>query len=493
MAIDPTIPLGIKVPTAQSSPTSNPLGLMNTAAEIQNRLNTARLFQQEFQAKQVAGELLSQSDPNDPEAGIRALMQDPRTAAFAGPIISSARQAELTLLQMQGEQQSQSQSGLAAALKGLPAVMADPSQWDAVMGANLATLSPTARQRVAPAITSLKESLTAGLPSDPAMARTLFNQRLTGLMVGAGITPDSIRAIVGTPTTRDIGGAIESGVQAPPQLGGGFIEANAQGKTLAPQLSFQPFGPGGSTVPFFAGGAFGDGMVPGRGTATPAAAAGPVPGEPRVNALGTVDPAFSSPSQTNAARNTKRGDQMATYQDDLDTRVTLQARVLQNAQEARDALARVRAGGGATAYAALGQVAQAFGAPKSLVDRIANGSLAASQEFNKLAVNNVMGQIEQQLPNSSRMSQMEFAEFKRNNPNLDTDPDAIEKIYDFWGKVYNMDHSEQGALNKYLAQGGDISQWPAKWQDEAQRLGFFSSRPGGAQGSSRPPLSSFFK
>jgi hypothetical protein len=124
----------------------------------------------------------------------------------------------------------------------------------------------------------------------------------------------------------------------------------------------------------------------------------------------------------------------------------------------------------------VGQIAQALGAGPDLVNKISNGNLGASQEFNKLMVNTTMGQIRTQLEgmHGSRLSQQEFKTFQENNPNIDTDPGAIDKIFNFWTKLYTQNHAEQTELNRYLSTGGDLSQWPARWQDVAQQRGYIT-------------------
>lgn len=234
--LDPNIPLAAHAPAG-----ANPLGMVGQFAQIQNQLNTARLFRQTFAARQMAGQILAGADPNDPEAGIRALMSNPQTAPFAGEIINNIRGAQATLLSMQGEQQKQAQSGLEGFMKMLPGVMADPSQFNALAQANMATLSPTAQARVAPAIDSLRQALTGGLPTEPGAARAVFNNRLNGLLVAGGVSPDSIRAITGTPTTINLGGRVVAGVQAPAIAGGAFIPASSLATSLTPQVA-QPGG-----------------------------------------------------------------------------------------------------------------------------------------------------------------------------------------------------------------------------------------------------------
>jgi hypothetical protein len=264
MAIDPTIPLGIK-PVGQA----DPFNMIAQWAQIQNAVNQNRLFQQTFAARQMAGQILSNAP--DLETGLQSLMTNPVTAPFAAETINAVRQGQATMVQLQGQVQTQAKEGLDGFVKMLGPVYADPTEdtWNNTADAILSTLSPLARQHAAPAIDSLRKSLLDGLPQDPAQRKATFNQRIVGLMLAGGMSPDAIKALSGTPGTLDLGGAIQPTITAPPQLGGGiFPTGPGYGKTLAPQIA--P-GPGGVGIPV--GGSnnlLGPVPAPGDASGTPA-------------------------------------------------------------------------------------------------------------------------------------------------------------------------------------------------------------------------------
>ena len=104
---DFSIPLGVKSPY-QMVPQQSPFEIMNTMAEVNNRQNQAKLFQQQFQAKERAGQIIAASPNLDAAFGL--LAKDPLVAPFAGGIINEYRQGMLTLQQMQ---QSQAEIGRA--------------------------------------------------------------------------------------------------------------------------------------------------------------------------------------------------------------------------------------------------------------------------------------------------------------------------------------------------------------------------------------------
>lgn len=113
----------------------------------------------------------------------------------------------------------------------------------------------------------------------------------------------------------------------------------------------------------------------------------------------------------------------------------------------RQAVAQMHTGGLASTRAKLGQLAQGFGLPDDFVKRVANGSLPASQVFDKLANQSAMMVLRQAIGGQGRLTNLEFATFKDSNPNLDTDPRAVEKMLTFFDRVADLPILE----NKYLA------------------------------------------
>jgi hypothetical protein len=164
---------------------------------------------------------------------------------------------------------------------------------------------------------------------------------------------------------------------------------------------------------------------------------------------------------------------MNAYEDGLNGRVSQGGEMNMRLQEQLAALDKFKAGGGGETRAQLAQLAQAVpGMPASVVNGIAGGSLAAMQEFNKLAAQTAMEQLKQSMGGAGRISQYEFKVFQNNNPNLSTDPDAIRKIFDFNTKLYNRDLQEQQAFGSHVASGADPAQFPAKWAQSLAQQGF---------------------
>lgn len=289
------VPAPVALGLAPIQPPANPLVTLGGYADLQNKMNSNRQFQQAFNAKQVAGQVLAAAP--DLETGLADLYKNPQTAAFAPEIANSVREGQLAFANIakaqaetQGDYQTQAQSGLQAVLKAVSGSLTDPSQFGAAVKAQLATMSPTARARVEPAIGQITTSLLDGLPQDPEQARAAFNKRLAGIGLAAGISPETINGLTFTPGIISQGSQIQPGAFAPGYAGGGFTPAGpALGIGAAPSWQTingvptpaQAIGPGGGGGT----GPVGNALAPGNPS--------PVPGPSPVttNALGGQGPA----------------------------------------------------------------------------------------------------------------------------------------------------------------------------------------------------------
>ncbi len=469
----------------------NPLAQIEGWADIRNKQNQSKLFDQTFRAKQKAGQILAHSE--DLETGLQGLYNDPDVAPFAGEIVSSIRQGMLAQTQLQGEQQTQAISGFDATRKGLAAIAVDPTEasWKAATDPVLATLSPTARKSVASAMTSLKNSLFSDLPEDPAKAKGLVQARVAGLLAG---NPDVMGLLFGKPETKDGGGVLIPGMTS--QTSGVFTPAGRIGKTLAPTV-VKGVGPGGEDVTTVWGGGNGLG---GGGTATPgpvvprpshAPNTAPQPAAP--NALSPARGALIGPDLTTREYSNKRTDDVIDYEKNLDDRVNNGSNLRKNMGETIQAAKKAAMGGGAETYAKLGSMLQAMGVKTETADKWANGSLSSSQVIDKVALNNSMQQLKQQLTGvgGSRLNAQEFVAYMNKNPNLTTDPRAVAEMFQLWNEFYDRDMAEQKAFDQFkrgkptgdavideaLGDGKpDIKRWPGLWNQSNYMRGF---APGG--------------
>lgn len=445
-------------PVAQANPVAQaggPIGMLNDLAEMRNRQNANVLFTQQMAARHQLGEDLSVwgAQGLSPEEQIsRASHQS--YAPFVTPEIANFRSSNLAGAQVQEVQthieeakQRMANAGLGPIAQALTIAQGDPAKLANAFKMATAGLPPELAKSLEPAFTAMANSVTTGANTgDKTQDSATIKQNLRNLGTTFG----------GLPLDKIYG--MEGGV-AP-----GFQTIkNAQGQE----------------VPSVVAGT----------TATPVVGA----------ASGTP---IAGPTLTNAKYATDRGTDMAQYQTSLDDRVKTGQSIMQTLTPAWEALQEMKKagqspGGLQTARMGLAQIAQGLGASPEQVDRISR--LGATQEFSKLMVNSTMAQITQQLPASSKLAVSEFNAFNKNNPNLDTDPRAIEKIFNFWSKVQGINRAEQAGMNDYLAKGGDISRWPQVWQEEAEKRGYVNPNPTGSgegtkgASASRPPIESFFK
>lgn len=178
------------------------------------------------------------------------------------------------------------------------------------------------------------------------------------------------------------------------------------------------------------------------------------------------------PLNAQAAFNKGRAENMVKYEDGLNGRVQQGADLNMRLQESLKAMDNFTNGGGKETRAMLAQKAQAFGASPSIVNGIAGGDLASMQEFNKLAVQQAMEQLKQSMGGAGRIAQAEFKVFQANNPNLDTDANAVRKIYDFNTRVFNRDLDEQKAFNSHIDSGGNPASFPMLWTSQMAKQGY---------------------
>jgi hypothetical protein len=171
----------------------------------------------------------------------------------------------------------------------------------------------------------------------------------------------------------------------------------------------------------------------------------------------------TAPTKTLLAFQEPRAKAAAEYSAKLNDTVSVGQDLMQRIEEARGALAQFKPGWGSESRGNVAQIAKALGASDDLVARINGGDLAAKQEFVKLSAQSAMETLRQSLAGAGRITQQEFAVFQKNNPNIELQPDAIQKIYDFQQRLYQRTLAEQQGFDKYIAGGGDPARWQAQW------------------------------
>lgn len=502
-----SIPLDVAGGGGPSSPQlggiGSALGQIGQIAETSQRLNQMQQFQAQFAAKRKFGAIMAAAP--DPETGMANASKDPDVAAFAGEAMGQYRQMQETMSRISGMQQEQNTHGLQAVMKAAGMAATDPGNFGNYVTAAIKAMPPEIAKRDGPAMQQLVQAW-AGDNPDPAT----FQKRALTAFAGAGGTPEALAAATGSrPAQIDTGGFQYMGSQSL-MPGGQFIPGTALGKTLPAQVA-DAIGPGGSHQNVVVGGS-GGGITQLGGTSGtgPVAAPSPAPrgGAVGRNSLGTAPPSRDysnepnpllggltakslpggigqlSPDLTTTNYNRDVGSDMAKYKTDLDAKVTQGNTLMKSIAEARSALQSFKPGAGAETYAGLGKIAQAFGANQALVDKVSNGDLSATQEFTKLMGTTAMTQL-RQAAETGKITQGEFDTFQKANPNIETDPRATEKIFNYWSRMHGANVEEQKQLAGYTGQGGNVANWPAIWQDRQSRLGF--SNPVQTEGGAALP------
>lgn len=403
---DPNIALGIKVPQPQAV---DPLATLGQFATIQNAMNQNKLFQQQFAAKQRMGQIFSESA--DPESAMTAIMRDPIAAPFAGEAMNAYRSGMLSLSQQHSQELSQNDTALGAYMKAATSAMSDPSLLPGITKRVLQTLPPAVRERVAPAIQSVNESLLSGLDKLPAESRLgAYKQRLIGLGISAGLP--------------------------------------------GPQVQTLHVGPEGKETPVATGGVLGAEGIPLGG------------GEKKAEG-GLGQAPLAGPTIAQKGYTEGRVKDMTEYEKGLDDRVNTASAARRNFQDVIDAAKEVQLGPGAETMMHLGEMLKAIGVKgeaEGIVKQLTEG-VAPLQKADKILFANTMNQLKLQLTGvgGSRINQQEFVQSLSKNPSIITDPEALVKVFNLWNDFYDRDRAEQAALDEFKSKGGDITKWPKVW------------------------------
>jgi hypothetical protein len=154
------------------------------------------------------------------------------------------------------------------------------------------------------------------------------------------------------------------------------------------------------------------------------------------------------------------------YSAGLDNRVQVASDLIPRAQAAEQALAQIRAGGGAPARANFAKLLQSIpGMPQSLVDKVAGGSLADAQEAEKYLFQTTFAGLKQSMQGDpARVAEFNSAE--QVFPTIGTDPKATASVLKFMTDQGQRDFAEQQALNKARTAGTFN---PVTWQADYQK------------------------
>jgi len=131
------------------------------------------------------------------------------------------------------------------------------------------------------------------------------------------------------------------------------------------------------------------------------------------------------------------------YQEDLTNRVAGGTQIDMRLNEAENLMKNFKPGAGARTYVDIAQKLQAIGAPQDLVDKVAKGDLSAAQSMNKFIAQSVTAGIGamQGNPTANMMN-----DYLKNNPDIGSDPRALQRFIDFAHKQNEVAYEEQRYL-----------------------------------------------
>jgi hypothetical protein len=221
---------------------------------------------------------------------------------------------------------------------------------------------------------------------------------------------------------------------------------------------------------------------------------GPGAGMPQ----GVPEGAFPLTTRLNPADETALKE-LPTLQSHIDTSAANATRMNQVIDALEAAQRRIKTGGGAEFYMRAAQIMQGMGLKDEIVDKVANGSLPASQEYQKLFLQLSTALLRASLmpgggeSSAGRLTNMEFSAFQKNNPDINTDPRAVKEMFAFMRRMNHISYQQQQAFNAVRATRGDV--WAARnfnpWFNErviksgavslgtAEQLGLRGMHPGG--------------
>ncbi len=167
------------------------------------------------------------------------------------------------------------------------------------------------------------------------------------------------------------------------------------------------------------------------------------------------------------------GGDVADMQKTLNSVVESGVGVSQNLKNAREALKHFKSGGGSEALLEMSRIAQAAGLD-TLANRLAGGDRAAAQIFQKSVMGVVLPQLKQVMQGLGQMNMAEFDSILKANPNIETDPRAMDTLLGFAERQLKIAQGKQQGLARWTKAKKDPIQFEAAWQKYLQDKGISS-------------------
>lgn len=480
----------------------NPVPQLNSLVGLQQGMLQNAAQAQTLRARMAMGPIMQQSV--DPQTGqvdyakaALSMAQNSDTAYLAPDFMTAAvqrqgNQLDNQLKQWNVVQQEQTQfakHAAALAPMGDAVTRADVGKqmgelWSDATAAGIAT--PDLMQR----LLTFQGSLA---PDGPALAQQLKQAQLT-----AGDTSQTLGATMGQFQSFDTGNGTMLAWTHP--ITGevkpvGIIGKNpsvADMNALVTRVN-----PNGSTdqVPRWQAGpmysASGNTHIappaapPAPGVSGPASAPPAVPASPTAPAGGKAPQALSGGIPTTLAPATEKflegqGSTAVAYQKQINDDATNSQTQMQYLQQLEELSKKVQTGGFGAAKEEVGRVLQGLGAPKSVYDSVADGNLGLAQAFAKYAIPQAVANLRQAAGTGQRFALQEYLAFQKANPNLDTDPRAIQKVYELNNRIYSLSLLKQQAFQKWIStpRGDGTSRNPmdfeGNWTNSLVKKGYLA-------------------
>jgi len=435
--------------------------MLNQMQDWQQKVTT-------FQAMQRASQTMAGA--NTPEEGIAAIQRSP-DAAFVQPLVEQYMQQQYIGAQTA---QARQQTNFDALRMAYPQLANAQSTQDVenIINGSAANMDPA----VSAAGNSMRQRLIQSLNEGNPNPDTIHTRALRlWLASGMASAEQGYGALGGLPPqAREV--TLPGGGRGIAQIGGpSTIGAGQADQTGQPQQPSDTGGVPGAMTPgtMGVGGQQGPGTAGGTQDASGVDQTGVPPGKVAVpGASGRILLDEANAADMNYFE--ARGKDVATMERDLDKGVTNENNLMLTIHQAEWAMQHFKPGADAGTRATLARVAQVLHLGNNWVDYINQGDLGAYQDFEKVMLGAVMAQVESTLPGGSRLTEREWNEYRRANPQVNTDPRAIYDVFNFWTRRYQMDLMEQNWLNEYKGAKLPMSQWPSAWQQHARELGLFN-------------------
>lgn len=529
----------------------NPIEMLRGIAGTQNLVNQNRLFQQDFASRQAVGKAFQDSvTPEggvDYEGALTRMARDPNASFRLPEIANQIEQRKLTQLQAASAKLDMGikQVDMVNRTLGGLTSLDSPTHDDVAKAAGtlVAELNAAGITEGYGDPLHMAKMLQKA-PKDPVALRQWLQQaQYQGLqmkdqfdaikgqihLINQGGQGQAVQMSPGTGQARVLGtygmtptpgeaNALVTG-HNPAEGQPGHVPGLAEGAEFQqPRAAFAPMGgtgPAGfrATGTALGGAPAATGGVGGLPVRAPGAAAGT--GAPAGGAGGgggqgsgtpTGSPAGTAAVGSSGARGTGlgptaaeaatgEGKNVADMEKGINEAVGTSLTLLPRLEEELGTLKKFTSGGGMESRTELAKMARAIGAPKEVADGIAGGSLASAQEFNMLIAQQAIEQLKQSLGGQGRITNLEVDTFFKKYPNLSTDPDAIEHIYNFLKSTSEKYYKQQQGLQEYKGllssgklPGKTIGDFPAWYSKQAVGKGELNFKPTqGVPAGSTPP------